>query len=920
MTRVVPGTVATPDVTAQNILEVVRRLKTSVDSMAGQADPLNRVLTVRDASGIDLGQGRVVVVGGGSSAPTTSVPGPSDYDPETDYATPPAPQDLVVNGGYATVILRWGAEPPSYRNPGFTQVWVNTTDNLGTATLLGISTSNFYVHEVGAGQTRYYWVRYVSASVPPVTGPYNATTGTVGTTAIDISAVLLALAGQIRETELYSTLSAKIALIDAPISVPGSVNARVQALQDQINTLTTAPDYDAGTTYSVGQVVKYGGKLYRAKATTTGNLPTNTAFWDLVGDFDSLAGVVSAHTLQLSDHESRITVSEGGITAEVAAREALAAQMRGTYAGTDVAAVTTGLIASEKAARVSADGAAAARLDIVESSINAPSTGLLARAAALESVTTDVSYGNAALATRTSALESTVNTPSTGLVARAIALELVTTNVTSGNAALASRASALEASVNNPTIGLLSRALVLENRTTDVTSGNAALATRSSQLEASVNSPTAGNNPTYAAVLTAQSAIASLDGSVQALYTVRAQVSAGGRTLVGGFGLSATSTAAGGPTIDFGVLANRFWVGAPAGSGVADVAPFVIATTTFNDNGVLRPAGVYIDAAYIRNLTAVYATIGTLVSDQIASASISTAQLTAGALRVGGYIESTNFAPGVAGWRIRANGEAEFSGVIVRGTVYAGAGSIGGITISANSLQSSNYSPSTTGWRIHSDGSVDLNNASIRGTVSVGSATGFKVGTGFWTGLDGGVAKLFVGTAAGPYFAWNGADVEIVVNSNSLTFLGPARQLPMVEVTSFVAHPGGAGTVTAYCSIRVTTDGLVQFSKNNGASWTTVDNWFRPTTANAGGTVGSPSFYMKLVPLGTYDAPTGSAINTWLPLTSNLTWTYAVAASEVSPLIEKFGLFEVFLTQNPASGLLLGNGRFIMGAQATGTG
>lgn len=55
-------------------------------------------------------------------------------------------------------------------------------------------------------------------------------------------------------------------------------------------------------------------------------------------------------------------------------------------------------------------------------------------------------------------------------------------------------------------------------------------------------------------------------------YTVRAQITSNGRTIVGGFGLSALD-GPGGPTIDFGVRADRFWVGSVDGSG--DI-PFIV--------------------------------------------------------------------------------------------------------------------------------------------------------------------------------------------------------------------------------------------------------------------------------------------------------------------------------------------------------
>jgi hypothetical protein len=51
--------------------------------------------------------------------------------------------------------------------------------------------------------------------------------------------------------------------------------------------------------------------------------------------------------------------------------------------------------------------------------------------------------------------------------------------------------------------------------------------------------------------------------------------------------------------------------------------------------------------------------------------SLSVGKMTAGALAVAQYIQSFSYNPGVAGWRIHADGSAEFNSVSVRGTVTA---------------------------------------------------------------------------------------------------------------------------------------------------------------------------------------------------------------------------------------------------------
>lgn len=46
--------------------------------------------------------------------------------------------------------------------------------------------------------------------------------------------------------------------------------------------------YDNGTAYVLDDVVYDGGSVYKAKGATTGNLPTDTDFWDVVTDLSTL--------------------------------------------------------------------------------------------------------------------------------------------------------------------------------------------------------------------------------------------------------------------------------------------------------------------------------------------------------------------------------------------------------------------------------------------------------------------------------------------------------------------------------------------------------------------------------------------------------------------------------------------------------
>lgn len=224
------------------------------------------------------------------------------------------------------------------------------------------------------------------------------------------------------------------------------------------------------------------------------------------------------------------------------------------------------------------------------------------------------------------------------------------------------------------------------------------------------------------AVSTEASARAALDGSVQALYTVRAQVSSGGTTMVGGFGLAATSTAGGGATIDFGVIANRFYVGAPAGTGVADETPFIVQTTSTTINGVSIPAGVYMKSAFIYDLTASIARLGNAWIDDAKVANLSAAKLTVGDGTVGGNLKSSSYTGGSggtpgAGWLLTPSGNAYFNNAILYGAVYAYAGVFAGSLSAATGTFAGSLSAATGSFA----GDISAATGTFSGSLNVNS-------------------------------------------------------------------------------------------------------------------------------------------------------------------------------------------------------
>jgi len=132
------------------------------------------------------------------------------------------------------------------------------------------------------------------------------------------------------------TLARAQAITDAQTALQTQINA----INGELAAIAQTPEYDAAEPYAAGDLVTYNGGLYRALQATTGNQPNDTAYWEKVGDYASLGEAVAAHALQLADHETRVTQTESGLTAEAGARTLLAAQVSSNTAAIQSEATT----------------------------------------------------------------------------------------------------------------------------------------------------------------------------------------------------------------------------------------------------------------------------------------------------------------------------------------------------------------------------------------------------------------------------------------------------------------------------------------------------------------------------------------------------------------------------------------------------
>lgn len=182
--------------------------------------------------------------------------------------------------------------------------------------------------------------------------------------------------------------------------------------------------------------------------------------------------------------------------------------------------------------------------------------------------------------------------------------------------------------------------------------------------------------------------------------------------------------------------------------------PFFEITVPTVIGGVTFDPGVYMKAIFAKKAIAETFVAGLAVIDDASIVNVRAGKILADKLGVGQYIEAQNYVAGASGWRINANGTAEFSGVVVRGTVYASAGLIGGLVIGSTYVQSAGYVAGTSGFRLNSDGSVEIRNLVARGDILASSvAAGISVTAPQIIGGTVQAAAMFGGSYSASY-AW----------------------------------------------------------------------------------------------------------------------------------------------------------------------
>jgi hypothetical protein len=115
---------------------------------------------------------------------------------------------------------------------------------------------------------------------------------------------------------------------------------------------------------------------------------------------------------------------------------------------------------------------------------------------------------------------------------------------------------------------------------------------------------------------------------LEAQYTVKID----NNGAVAGYGLASTTTGSGNIVSEFIVNADRFAILKTSTDSGTPLVPFSVVTTSYTNNGVTVPAGVYITDAFIANGTIDNAKIGNAAIDDAKISNLSAAKINTGTL------------------------------------------------------------------------------------------------------------------------------------------------------------------------------------------------------------------------------------------------------------------------------------------------
>ncbi|PKH12594.1 host specificity protein [Pseudomonas sp. 43NM1] len=498
---------------------------------------------------------------------------------------PPAVSFLTASTLLFGIGLKWGF-PAGAEDTQRTEIWYSPTTSLEQATKLSdlaYPQKDYTLQGLAAGVTFFFWARLVDR-IGNVGPWYPAGLGVMGQSSSDAADILEMIAGKISESELGQHLLDRIDLIDG--SGPGSVNERLQELQDEIGDLVDALEYVPTDAYVRDNTVRVGDNLWTAIVDVPANAdgsngPPNANFWVNSGQSIRTANGVAA---QVTQNTAAITTVDGKTTANAQQISGLQTALTGK-ASVDALNSLSGTVTQQGGA-ITAQGTA---ITGITSRLGTAETGIAGQAQALGTLDTKVTNIDGkvnAQATKLDGVFVQVNPTLAGDSEGFAGSDQIYVGVWSEQSARIEDGVALGQRVDVVSASVGANAAAIQTETLARSSADSALASQIITVQAVANGASA-------AVQTVSQAQASTDGKLTTMWSVKMQLNAQGQYIAAGIGLGIENTGAGLQS-QFLVSADRFAI--VNGINGALSVPFAV------QNGQVFMNSAFIRQADILNL------------------------------------------------------------------------------------------------------------------------------------------------------------------------------------------------------------------------------------------------------------------------------------------------------------------------------
>lgn len=322
------------------------KVNESIAQLKGEiGNPLDSAVTFRDLidSGIAKRDIRIgsngSIIGGGSSDIVIG--------DEEVLEIPPAPTGVSADGAFQNIVIEW--DTPTFFGFSHAEVWAATTSNFANRVFIGQTTASVFSHQVGNGQTRYYWIRFVNTQ--DTVGPFNSTTGTQASTSPDIGALMQELSETLQDLPGYSTLTT---LIDSSVAniirSTSSPSTRSDGSSIQSNDIWIDTDDN--------------NQAYVRNASNNGWEKTRDS--SLISLYNTLSSTVTTNSTNISTAQSDIVT----LTTDTSANTTAITNLTSTVNS------NTSAISSEATTRANADSALATDITNLTTTVNGNSSSI----------------------------------------------------------------------------------------------------------------------------------------------------------------------------------------------------------------------------------------------------------------------------------------------------------------------------------------------------------------------------------------------------------------------------------------------------------------------------------------------------------------------------------------------------------------